>query len=284
MLGFKKSAPCFGSLFDDGVKQRYIQALVRIKVCKSKVDKENTVFKLLSNGNLCVANRNSNETMFKIGVFDKDINQLVRKPCEMSNVHRRIQLVELNKTVVLCLFDNDDGEDVPCSSRIVKYDFDLNFLGECEFAFEIIHANEHQDKLYLLARSSDRKSRHIYVYDESLTMLEFIQLNSSEGPPFYIPNTATRMRVAEKFFVFLDGTNVLLMDRLDGMIKRTFCIGSSDFVLDSRNDRVMAYDGKTKKLVCFDFEGESFEISISNMKNVKLVDYGHDRFMFCLYF
>ena len=97
------------------------------------------------------------------------------------------------------------------------------------------------------------------------------------------------MKITEKYFVFLDGTKVLLMDRDDGEIKRTFSIGCSDFVLDLSNDRVMAYDGKLGKLVCFDFQGESFAISNSKMKNVELVSYAYDRFMFydansfCLY-
>ena len=156
--------------------------------------------------------------------------------------------------------------------------------------FEISYADAHEDKLYLLATRPDRKSRHIYVYDESLKLLDNIQLGISEGLPFYVPDSVTKMKITEKYFVFLDGTKVLLMDRDDGEIKRTFSIGCSDFVLDLSNDRVMAYDGKLGKLVCFDFQGESFAISNSNMKNVELVSYAYDRFMFydansfCLYF
>ena len=59
------------------------------------------------------------------------------------------------------------------------------------------------------------------------------------------------MRVAEKCFVLLDGKKVLLMDRLDGKIKRTFCIGSSDFVLDSSNDRIIAHDVKLGEVGLF---------------------------------
>ena len=119
-------------------------------------------------------------------------------------------------------------------------------------------------------------------------MLEKIHLSSSEGLPLNVPYSVSKMRVADDYFVFKNGTNVLLMDRLDGSTKRTFCINSSDFVLDSSNDRIIA--AKLGKLVCFGFEGETFEISISNMKNFELVDFVNDKFMFydansfCLYF
>ena len=107
-----------------------------------------------------------------------------------------------------------------------------------------------------------------------------IQLRNSYGLPFYIPNSVSKMRVAENFFLFLDGTKVLLMDRLNGMIKRVFSISSSDFVLDSSNDRILAYDSKLGKLVCFDFEGDSFEFSIAMCKKFELVDFFQDRFVF----
>ena len=70
------------------------------------------------------------------------------------------------------------------------------------------------------------------------------------------------------------------MDRDDGVVKRTFSITGSDFVLDSSANRVISYDGTTEELVYFDFEVESFEISIPKLKKLELVDYGHNRFVF----
>ena len=166
----------------------------------------------------------------------------------------------------------------------------MNVIEEAGFSFEINSADVHKDKLYLLAKSLDRKSKHIYVLDESLKFLENIQLGNSEDLPFCVPYSVTNMKVADNYFVFRDRKKVLLMDRLDGVIKRTISIGSSDFVLDSSNDRIIAHDVKLGRLICFDFEGESFEISISKMKNVELVSYANERFMFydansiCLYF
>ena len=162
------------------------------------------------------------------------------------------------------------------SCRIIKYDSNFNILSLTRLNFELYYVDVHKDELFLLGSSSNKKSKHVYVYNEHFSLLRDKQLENSEGLPFYVPISVTKMRVTEKYLVFLDGKKVLLMDRLDGMIKRTFCIGSGDFVLDSSNERILAYDGKTGKLVCFDFEGKSFEISLPMLKNYEMVD----RFMF----
>ena len=139
----------------------------------------------------------------------------------------------MNKALALCLFDPEWNANNISSSKIKKYDYDFKFISQIEFDCEINFANVHQDKLYLLATSSDRQSKHIYDYDESLTMLEKIHLSSSEGLPLNVPYSVSKMRVADDYFVFLDGKKVLLMDRVDGEIKRTISIGSNDGFLNS---------------------------------------------------
>ena len=283
VLKFTKGTTVFGSLVNEGGKQSYKQVLKSTKShnLRKKLHNINKIsFKLLSNGNLCIAFRRNNETLVRIAVFDKDLNQLAQMPCPLSDVYLGSQLVELNKAVVLCLFDNDDGEDVPSSSSIRKYAHDLKFIRELKVDFDINYASVHEEKLYLLATSSDQQSKLIYVYDENLQLLENIQLGNSEGLPFHVPVSVTKVRIADSYFVFLDGTNVLLMDRVDGAIKRTLSINSSDFALDLSSDRIIAYAGIMEKLVCFDFEGDSFEISIPMLKNFELVDYDYKKFVF----
>jgi hypothetical protein len=282
---FEKSAPPhFGRLVNEAVKQSYIQTLHGLNDFHlgAKVDCKNITkcsIKPLSNGTICIAYFKHQEAGLWIEVWDKDVNRL-HNAYKNHSVYGELQLVELNQAIVLCLFDFKTGDQGASLSAFVKYDLSLNYLSHKSLLFEINYADVHQDKLYLLARSSDGNSRHIYVYDESLEMLENIQLGISEGLPFYTPKSVTRMTVAEKYFVFLNGTNVLLMDRLDGEIKQTFCINNIDFVLDSRNDRIMAYDAELGKLVCFDFQGESFEISWAKLKTFELFDFVHDKFMF----
>ena len=104
LFKFKKSTPVFGSLVNDGVKESYIKALASLKPYKSRTKKENILFKLLSNGNLCIANRNNNEKMVKITVLDKELNKLVETPCSMFYFFRESQLVELNNALFLCLY------------------------------------------------------------------------------------------------------------------------------------------------------------------------------------
>ena len=279
LLEFKKSTPVFGILFNDGVKQSYFKALNNLRACdlSTKLDYTNiskVSFKLLSNGNLCMAYRQHNDDILRLGIWDHNLKQLFQVTSKYI-YNYGFHLVELNQAVILWLFD-----DAAKSSSITKFNSNLRFQNSIGVGFAIMHAESYQDKLYLLATNRDQNSKHIYVYDESFKLLEKIQLGNREGLPFCVPISVTKVRVAEKYFVFLDGTNVLLMDRLDGAIKRSISINSSDFVLDSSNDRIMAYDGKTEKLVCFDFEGESFEISWAKLKNFELLDFVHDKFMF----
>ena len=284
VLEFSKSMPILGSLVADDISESFAQALdsmIPHYMSSTMKNINKASFKLLSNGNVCVAYREQNEKLVTVVVYDKCLNKLHQKCLQSRIIFRGFELVELNEAVILCFFEPKQDDQLTYRSLIVELDHNLRFKRDIVFEFDIIHANAHQDKLYLLATPSrDSKSKFVNVYDENLKLSKNIKLGNSEGLPFYVPDSVTRMRVAENYFVFLDGKNVLLMDRLDGEIKRTFRINSGDFVLDSSANRVISYDGTTEKLVCFDFEGESFEISIPKLKKLEMVDFGHRRFVF----
>ena len=101
VLKFVKSSPAFGSLVIDDIKESYNQVLKNI--------------------------RKNNETFLRIEVYDRNFNQLVQK-LVMPNVYQGFQLVELKKSVVLCLFELDASANNFSSSRIIKYDYDLNAI------------------------------------------------------------------------------------------------------------------------------------------------------------
>ena len=271
MLKFDKRTPDFGSLANEGLKQSYFKALKSLIPCdlSTNVDYTNinkVSFKLLSDGDLFIAYRKNNELDFKLGIWSHGFNLLFWETIKPVVHQDGFQLVELNRAIFLCFFESEARANASKNSSIMKFDSNLKLQKNIIFEFVIINADSYQNKLYLLATRLNRKSKHIYVLDESLTMLENIQLGNGEGLPFFVPNSVSKMRVAENFFLFLDGTKVMLMDRLDGAIKRTIRISSSDFVLDSSNDRILTHDGETEKLVCFDFQGESFEISCIPLK------------------
>jgi DNA-binding transcriptional MerR regulator len=91
-LEFKKGATVLGSLVVDNAKQSYIQALSSIKpyntISKIEGGIKSLSFKLLSNGNLCVAYRKNTEAFVRIAVFDKDLNMLAQK-LSNSDVYQR---------------------------------------------------------------------------------------------------------------------------------------------------------------------------------------------------
>jgi hypothetical protein len=280
LLKFTKSTPVLGNLICDDTKQIYIQALDSIKPYNlgAKLDKiTQAAFMLLSNGNVCVAYRKQNDTSLKIGIWHQ--NELIKK-IKITEKYKRFHLVEVDKAVILHFYEPEASAKRSNLGLITKFDYNLKEQRGIWLEFVITHANAHENKLYLLAARRERNSKKIYVLDEHLRVLKSIKLGNGEGLPFCVPDSVTKLRVDEKFFVFLDGTNVLLMDRLDGVIKQAFSINSRDFLLDSRADRIMTYDGKLEKLVCFDFEGDSFEISISKSKKLELVDFDNGRFVF----
>ena len=173
LLKFKKSTPLFGCLVNVGVKQSYFKALNSLKAYDFSAKEDHAIikkvsFKLLSNGDLCMAFRQNNETIVRMAIFD---NQLETRPL-MHHAYQEFQLVELNEALVLCLFDPGANANNISPSRIIKYDNNLNFLGEAELGFGINYADVREDKLYLLGTSSDQNSKHIYVYDESFKLLE----------------------------------------------------------------------------------------------------------------
>ena len=114
-------------------------------------------------------------------------------PCAISNFYQGFQVVELNKAPFLCFFF--DKNDELSTSLIKKYDYDMKYIISFKVDFvEIIHANVHEDELYLLATSSDRKSKDVYVYDESFKLLEKIHLGNREGLPCCVPDSVRKMR------------------------------------------------------------------------------------------
>jgi DNA-binding transcriptional MerR regulator len=283
VLKFAKTTPgAFGSLMS--LKQSYVQALSDLKEfdLSAQVDHISSVsFKLLRNKKLCLVFRQHNVAGIKIGVWDHRNGSSLSQIGLMHIVHRGAQLVELDKAVVLCLFELSKAGARSTTSTIVKFkDGDLKILKNIRLDFAIIHADARENTLYLLGASSDRKSKSVYVCDENLSLLRKMPLGNSESIRFCVPDSVSKMRVAENYFVFLDGNKVLIMDRWYGWIKRTFSIGGGDFVLDLSNERIMAYDGETEKLACFDFEGESFEIAVSKGKKLELVDFVDERFVF----
>ena len=142
----------------------------------------------------------------------------------------------------------------------------------------------------LATPSRDSKSKFVNVYDENLKLSKNIKLGNSEGLPFYVPDSVSKIRVAENYFFFLDGKKVMVMDRMGGAIKRSFSISSSDFVLDSSANRILAYADELEKLAWFDLNGKSSKIKLEKDVKLELVDYDYKRFVFydasslCLHF
>ena len=117
----------------------------------------------MSNDKVCIAFRKYKEKMVRMAIFDKNFNLLAETLCPTSDGYRGFHLVELNKAILLCLFDKENGEDVSSTSLIKKYDIDLKLTQSCKVDGEINYADVHENKLYLLVTRPDRKSKLICV-------------------------------------------------------------------------------------------------------------------------
>ena len=205
-MQFKKGDTVLGSLVVDNTdKPSYIQALNSIKpyntISKIEGGIKNISFKLLINGNLCVAYRKNNESFVRITVFDKDLNLLTQK-LSNSDAYRRFKLVELKKSVVLCSFDRVASATSLSASSMLKFDSSLNYQSNIRLDYEIVDVDAHEKKLYLLSASSDRKLKHIFVYDESLMLLNSIKLEIREMSPFCVPISVSKIVSSGELFCF----------------------------------------------------------------------------------
>jgi hypothetical protein len=271
MLKFKKFRPFFGSLVRCDIKQSYSYALDSMKPHSMSSTTEiidKVTFKRLSNGNVCIAYCKINELSITVIVYDKNFNQLFPKHSQPF-AHKIFKLLESDDAIVLALL-NETYE----TSAIIKFDFNLKVLiQKTDFDFKIWDVDVHQDKFYFL-NTCDIFSKNIYASEPDLTNFEDIS-------PYWIPCSVSKLKVNENYFVFLNESNVLVMDRSGLSPKQTFSINSSDFVLDASANRVLTYDKELKQLASFDFNGESIEIDLEKEEGLlELVDFANGRFVF----
>ena len=124
--------------------------------------------------------------------------------------------------------------------------------------------------------------QNLQVYDENLIFLNIIG-QASPNLPFYMPPQITKVQICEKFFVYLDAKEIILLDRSNGWAMKRIKIESNDFLLNSDTNRILTYDNGLKKVVSYDFEGKSqvFDINLAvTNESIKLVDCLKEKLLF----
>ena len=176
--------------------------------------------------------------------------------------------------------------DKPEESTIIKFDDNLNELKKITVAYEIKAVEGFESHLYCLS-SIYKINKQIFVYDKNLIQVMSIGQQEDLTKPFYISNSFKKMRVCELYYVFMDGAQVVFINRQSGMVDKKFNFDSFDFMLYGDELNAFKYDKSNCNLVKYDFDGYSQFFSLDNVnlsekmkKNMELIDCFNGRFIF----
>ena len=137
-----------------------------------------------------------------------------------------------------------------------------------------------ENKLYCLSRNG-LLDMSLHVYDEKLVNLMNIDSNPFE--PFYIPSHVNKVQVSESYFVYRDDSEVVLLDRKSGWVKKRFQFEGNEVLFDSGTSKILAYSSETNKVVSYDLEGgsKSFDVNIpSPNESIQFVDCLNGKLLF----
>lgn len=245
---------------------------------------------ILANENICIMFQ-CYEDIFLV-IFDSKLNKLCSEYVG-ENSNDKHKLAKLNSSPVLCLINQNkpDGWNPnftykPYESTLVQYDDKLNVLNKITVTYEIKAVHGFDSRLYCLA-STHEINRQVFVYDANLKQVMSIGQHEDLTKPFYISNSFEKMRVCEMYFVFLDGKQVVFVNRQTGLVDKKFNFDSFDFMLYGDGMHAFKYDGENCNMVKFDFNGDSqlFSLNKANLdarikKKLKLIDCVNGKFIF----
>jgi hypothetical protein len=251
--------------------------------------------RLLSGAKIVLAYRALNKKDVKVKIFDADFKQLSERTCITGRNFKAFELSALpDQSVMLCLTNlavklskHDKSDDEDCAedysetlSVIKHYDAKLKILNRVCLYYDVCSVDTFENKLYCLSRQGFL-DMCLHVYDEKLVNLMNIESNPFE--PFYIPSHVNKVQVSESYFVYRDDSEVVLLDRTSGWIKKRFQFEGNEVLFDSGTSKILAYSSETNKVVSYDLEGESqsFDVNIpSPNESIQFVDCLNGKLLF----
>jgi hypothetical protein len=286
----QNNANLIGALEDDESQLVYQKQINQLKVYEleeglydeSIVNPDYVRVQFLNNGNICIAFRHAYCEELHVSMLDSNFNKRCTEDFEIFN---EFKLAKLKSSPILCLIDSqeDDEED---QTTIIKLDDDLVELNKITVEYKLKAVDGFESRLYCLSTNYN-VNRLVYVYDKDLSQLLSIGQQDDLRKPFYISNTFKKMRVCEDYYVFLDGKQVVFVNRQKGMVEKKFNFDSFDFKLYGDGLHAFKYDGANSNLIKYDFNGNSQLFSLENAnlsskrkQNMKLVDCFNGRFIF----
>ena len=176
-------------------------------------------------------------------------------------------------TVKLSKQDNSDEddycEDVADTLSVIKhYDAKLKILNRVCLYYNVFSVDTFEKKLYCLL-SQWFLDMCLHVYDEKLANL--MNFDSNPFEPFFIPSHVNKVQVSESFFVYRDDSEVVLLDRKSGWVKKRFRFERNEVLLDSGANTILAYSNESNKAVSYNFEGEAQVLAVNISKPSKFI-------------
>ena len=245
-------------------------------------------FKVLNNRDICLAYRHTDDKNIRILLFDSCFKKYPNKFCEFYNF-AKFEIAELDNSLIIGLIQRVGGEY--SSSFLYKYGYNFTKIKH-EVISSIDSMDSYGNNLYLATRTIKEEQWYLTVniLDEDLVLLKSVQQSDLKHPFSNLLRTQN-MKVAGKFYVFLVGAEIILMNRNNHKMSKRFHIAESKIMLNSSRNGILAYNSERKELVGFDFVGKSQSFKLNGIKNeVVLVGCSNDKFFFydsllnCLYF
>jgi hypothetical protein len=255
---------------------------------ENEIEVNSMRIQFLINGNICIAYRYvDNDRDLHISMFDSKLNKLCT---EFFETFGEFKLTKLKSSPILCLINEHCIEDSQGydhdHSTIYKLDDDLTKLNELTVDYKIKAVDGFEAHLYCLSASYN-VNRLVYVYDRSLNQVMGIGQQENLTIPFYISDSFRKMRVCDLYFVFLDGKQVVFMNKQNGMVDKKFNFDSFDFKLYGDGLHAFKYDKVNCNLVKYDFDGYSQMLSLEDShigfkmrQNMQLIDCFNGRLVF----
>lgn len=259
--------------------------------------------KCLASEKICVAYRELAGFNIKLMMYDKNFSKVLSKKLAGQS-YREFRLAELNGgSIILCFSNRRTIKKINSNefslSLIKKLNLKLNVVDQIGLEHDVISMDVCSNILYCLAlrgnddeEDKDASRCMIYVYDENFVKLRRIG-QSSPQMPFFLPSLIYKMQVSESFFVFLlENKEIVVMDKLDGLVKKRISVNHGDFVLNSNKSRILVYSHKIGQMVSYGFDGraQKFDWSVDKVDCLELVDCFNEKLVFlepyslCLYF
>ena len=299
----KPSSSIIGTLEDSKSLLAYQKQLDQLRIHKLKekqigngepVSNDSVRVQCFDDQRFCIAYRNDLlESYLYLGMFDSEMNELRAKNFELGRFEE-FKLAKMKNWIILCIVKNEEGrneadseEENDFASSIRKLDQNLMTLSRINVDYEIRAVETFESSIFCLS-AFDFVNRFVYAYDQNLVQIMSVGQREDLTKPYFISSSFRKMKVTELYFVFLDGKQVVFMNRFNGMVEKKFNFESFEFEFyDGSGLNAFKYDSDRFELLKYDFNGYSQSFSLSGARlsgktkrNMRLINCFNGKFLF----